>query len=93
MLKSLAIVLLLVGTSLAAGQGEAERDLAQEAQREKERHNALAAEPTPSEWHSGAIWRFVITDPSGARDVLAFRVTREVYYHVHRRDFLERRLV
>jgi hypothetical protein len=76
MLKPL-VILLLFACTLRGEQPGSERDFAREAEREKKEHEALAAQPTPAAWHPRAIWRFVITDSSGARQVLAFRVTRE----------------
>ncbi|MEY2507707.1 MAG: hypothetical protein QOH01_2036 [Verrucomicrobiota bacterium] len=84
MLKPLAIVLLLASTSLASDSRDDERRLAREMDRvardmdrDKKIHKALAAQPTLTEWHPGATWQFVTTRPSGARDILVFRVTRE----------------
>jgi hypothetical protein len=46
-------------------------------QRWQKRHEELAAQPTPDQWKSGAVWRFTTTKPSGERDVLAFQLTDE----------------
>jgi len=48
-----------------------------EEQRWQERHNELAAQPTPEQWKPGAVWRFTTTKPSGERDVLAFQLSDE----------------
>ncbi|MGZ5563628.1 MAG: hypothetical protein ACXWFY_00385 [Chthoniobacterales bacterium] len=48
-----------------------------ELQRWQQRHTELAAQLTPYQWKSGAVWRFTTTKPSGERDVLSFRLTDE----------------
>jgi hypothetical protein len=63
MLKLVAIFIFVAAVCLA---GDIEK-----------RHKALASQPTPSEWHAGAVWRFVTTPPAGKPklEILTFRVT------------------
>jgi hypothetical protein len=62
---------LVIFTSLAAVC------LAGDGDREQRRHKKLTAQPTPREWHAGAIWRFVTTAPAGKTPppVLTVRLT------------------
>jgi hypothetical protein len=43
----------------------------------EKQHKALASEPTPREWHAGAVWRFVTTPRAGKPqpEILTFRAT------------------
>ncbi|MEY2494611.1 MAG: hypothetical protein QOJ45_1103 [Verrucomicrobiota bacterium] len=70
---------LLIFTSLAAIclAGDIDRESLRRLRREEQRHKKLAAQPTPREWHRGAIWRFVTTAPVGKTPppVLTVRVT------------------
>jgi len=78
MLTRVVILLCLATTSLASDSDrELHRKFLREWRREEKRHKALAAQPTPPEWRLGAVWRFVTTQPSGERDVLAFRITNQ----------------
>jgi|SRR5882724_3990590 len=63
MLKRLAIFTLVASVCLA---GDTEKH-----------HKALASQPTPREWHGGAVWRFITTPPAGMPkpEILTFRVT------------------
>ena len=63
MLKLLAISTLIATACLAADS--------------EKQHKALASQPTPREWHAGAVWRFVTTSSAGKTksEVLTFRVT------------------
>ena len=63
MLKLVAILILVAAVCLA---GDTEKQ-----------HNALASQPTPREWRTNAVWRFVTTPPPGKAklEALTFRVT------------------
>jgi hypothetical protein len=67
MLKSLAILVLLAATSIAADD------------REEKHHKSLATQPTPREWRPGAVWRFVTTPLPGKPklEILTFRITNQ----------------
>jgi hypothetical protein len=42
-------------------------------------HKDFASQPTPREWHAGAVWRFVTMPPPGKPkpEILTFRVTHK----------------
>ena len=63
MLKLLATSTLIATACLAADS--------------EKQHKVLASQPTPREWHTGAVWRFVTTRSAGKTkpEVLTFRVT------------------
>src|ERR1700738_1068633 len=65
MLKLVAIFTVTAGMCLAADT--------------EKQHKALASQPTPREWHAGAVWRFVTTPRSGKQkpEILTFRVTEQ----------------
>ena len=43
----------------------------------EKQHKALASQPTPREWHAGAVWRFVTKPRAGKPkpEILTFRAT------------------
>jgi hypothetical protein len=65
MLKLVAIFAFFAAVSLAADT--------------EKQHKALASQPTPREWHAGAVWRFVTAPLAGKPkpEVLTFRVTNQ----------------
>jgi hypothetical protein len=65
MLKRVAIFMCIATVCSAGDMTQAERKLLREWRREEQRHKNLAAQPTPPEWHVGAVWRFVTTAPAG----------------------------
>jgi len=82
MLKYIAIFTSLAAVCLAGDSSlyrDADPEFIRSGRRVEQRHKKLAAQPTPREWHSGAIWRFVTTAPSGKPPlpVITVRVTDE----------------
>jgi hypothetical protein len=67
MMKPLAILLYLVVNCFGD-------DFA----REMARHKKLAAQPTPQQWRTGSVWRFVTARRGGKQEVLTFRVTDQL---------------
>ena len=60
-----------------AGDTRRDSEFMRKWRREQDRHKKLGAQPTPQQWRSGAVWRFITTPPHGKSraDTLAFRVT------------------
>ncbi len=79
MLARLVIFASLAAVCLAGDTRESDREFLLHWRHEQQRHKKLAAQPTPSEWRVGAIWRFVTTAPPGKPQpaVITVRVTRD----------------
>ena len=79
MLTRVAIFMCVASLCFAGDQKQTERELMREWRREKQRHKKLAVQPTPVEWHVGAVWRFVTTAAPGKPQVptITVRVTGE----------------
>jgi hypothetical protein len=79
MLTRVAIFMCIASVCFAGDRKQTERELLREWRREEQRHKKLAAQPTPAEWHVGAVWRFVTTAPPGKPQVptILMRVTDE----------------
>jgi hypothetical protein len=80
MLKRIAIFICATAICVTGDTSQAsDREFMREWRRTQERHKNLAAQPTPREWRTGAVWRFVTTPPPGKRkpEILTFRVTKE----------------
>jgi len=78
MLKRIAIFIWLASVCLADDSSRSsDSEFMRQWKKEQARHKKLASEPTPNEWRSGAVWRFVTTPPRGKPkpEVLIFRVT------------------
>jgi hypothetical protein len=69
-----------VATICIAGDTNDDSEFMRRSLRAQQRHKTLAAQPTPSEWRAGAIWRFVTTPSRGKpkMQILTFRVTDEL---------------
>lgn len=79
MLTRVLVFMCIASLCLAGDPKQTERNLIREWRREEQRHKKLAAQPTPAEWHVGAVWRFVTRAPSGKPQVatITVRVTDE----------------
>jgi hypothetical protein len=80
MLKLVAIFTCVAAVCIAGEADRAsDRKFLREWRRDQERHKKLAAQPTPPEWRSGAVWRFVTTAPSGKPPppIITVRVTAD----------------
>ena len=79
MLTRVAIFACIASLSIAGDRKQAEREFMRELRREEQRHKKLAAQPTPAQWHVGAVWRFITTAPHGKPQVptITVRVTDE----------------
>jgi hypothetical protein len=79
MLTRVAIFMCIATICFAGDQKQTERELMRQWRREELRHKKLAAQPTPAEWHVGAVWRFVTTVPRGKPQlpIITVRVTDE----------------
>jgi hypothetical protein len=79
MLARLVIFASLAAACLAGDTRDSGREFDRLWRLEEQRHKKLAAQPTPSEWRAGAVWRFVTTAPPGKPQppIITVRVTAE----------------
>jgi hypothetical protein len=77
-MRARVVIFAYIATICLAGENSAlRREVTEQLRREQERHKKFASEPTPEEWRSGAVWRFVMT-PRAAEakpDTLTLRIT------------------